>query len=327
MTRIRLCLDGQWDFYPDPDQSMTHRIVNQPAPYTITVPGPWQSQVADLRDYSGIAWYRRSFTPPTPPTADCTAILHFGAVDYHTTVWLNGQYIGEHEGGYLPFEFVLDHALRSDQPNELVVRVLDPDDDTTRFPAFPFAEIPHGKQSWYGPIGGIWQSVYLETRPTTHITRLRITPQVPLEQVEVTVSLNQPVTQPSPLCFTITDPQGRRTDHRGVVVPGASHAQTTLPLPNPLLWDTEHPHLYQLEATLLPQSGAADTLPVQEGDTLCSTFGMRTIAAAPTGHLLLNGRLLYLRGALDQDYYPDTIYTPLAMPNSMHSLPKPNTWG
>ena len=91
-------------------------------------------------------------------------ILHFGAVDYHATVWLNGQLVGEHEGGYLPFEFDVAPLLQAGE-NLLVVRVVDASDDRSRYPEYPFTEVPHGKQSWYGPIGGIWQSVWLEARP------------------------------------------------------------------------------------------------------------------------------------------------------------------
>ena len=73
----------------------------------------------------------------------------------------------EHEGGYLPFELALDGALRFDGPNELVVRVIDPATEADAELGFSFAEIPHGKQSWYGPVGGIWQGVYVERRPST----------------------------------------------------------------------------------------------------------------------------------------------------------------
>ena len=81
----------------------------------IQVPGPWQAQFDDLRNYSGVAWYRRTLELPPDFGAeipDPTYILHFGAVDYFTSVWLNGHPVGEHEGGYLPFEFALDGALK-----------------------------------------------------------------------------------------------------------------------------------------------------------------------------------------------------------------------
>ena len=108
--------------------------------------------------------------PPYRLTA--SYILHFGAVDYFATVWLNGQRGRRARGrATCPSSSTSPSTpLRQDGPNELVVRVLDPGNDAD-LPDFTFAEIPHGKQSWYGPIGGIWQSVYLERRSHVHITR------------------------------------------------------------------------------------------------------------------------------------------------------------
>ena len=127
MTRKRISLDGSWEFLPDPTQSFQLKTIKDASTRrSIRVPGPWQAQFEDLRDYSGVAWYRREFEMPQiedmRADADSTYILHFGAVDYFTTVWLNGQLVGEHEGGYLPFELKLDDALRRAGSNELVVR-------------------------------------------------------------------------------------------------------------------------------------------------------------------------------------------------------------
>jgi hypothetical protein len=345
MTRHRISLDGPWDFFPDPRGELRRRALADAYPRKILVPGPWQAQYDDLRDYSGVAWYRRVFdagagdqelgsgseataTPNTQLPAPCY-ILHFGAVDYHATVWLNGQLLGEHEGGYLPFELDATAALRHDAPNELVVRVVDPTDDAAVFPEYPFAEIPHGKQSWYGPIGGIWQSVYLEARAATHLASLRVTPDVPGEQAQVLVRLSRAAERALTLLLTVTDPNGQATSHREQIAPGEQEHQATLPIPSPLLWDTRAPHLYRLEATLAEEprtenrepraesrepATSADATALSSGflvlDTLATNFGMRSIATSPDGHLVLNGRILYLRGALDQDYYPGMIYTP-----------------
>ncbi|MGE5138826.1 MAG: sugar-binding domain-containing protein, partial [Rudaea sp.] len=186
MTRIRMNLDGMWDFFVDPQQRLRVGQLDQDGqPRQIKVPGPWQAQFQDLRQYTGVAWYRKRFSlssrAAAHPPSETTFVLHFGAVDYFATVWLNGVQIGEHEGGYLPFELVLNSALRIEGENELVIRVIDPGDDVDAFSEYPFTEIPHGKQSWYGPVGGIWQSVYVEARHTVHITRLHITPDVPNE--------------------------------------------------------------------------------------------------------------------------------------------------
>ena len=253
-------------------------------------------------------------------------ILHFGAVDYHATVWLNGQLLGEHEGGYLPFELDATAALRHAGPNELVVRVADPGSDAAQFPEFPFAEVPHGKQSWYGPIGGLWQSVYLEARTATHITRIQVTPDVPGEQAHVTVYLGHPADSALNLTLSLTDPSGQVASHAPALDAGMAQLQLALPIPAPQLWDIGVPNLYQLEISLEDQgrttkdeSAQTDASPSSfvlhpssAGDSLATTFGMRTIATSPSGQLLLNGRSIYLRGALDQDYYPDLVYTPFS---------------
>jgi beta-galactosidase/beta-glucuronidase len=316
VNRQRIDLDGKWEFYPDPKQSLTPTTLRDGEAREIRVPGPWQAQYEDLRDYSGVAWYRRLFDladegPKVPAAGQdrpSAWYLHFGAVDYFTTVWLNGRQIGEHEGGYLPFDLDVTGSLRRDTPNELVVRVIDPGNDADFLPEFTFAEIPHGKQSWYGPVGGIWQSVSLEQRSLTHLTRLRVTPDVPDEQIRVDVALNHPTDKPLGLWLNVTDPRGQARRHRFVLGSGRDAEQLTIPVPEPMLWDTTTPHLYELQAVLLDSSDdRAEPL-----DQIGTRFGMRTIATSSTGHLLLNGRVLYLRGALDQDYYPDLIYTPFS---------------
>ena len=332
MSRSRLNLDGTWHFFLDPKQRLSQNTLADETPRAIQVPGPWQAQFDDLRDYSGLAWYRKEFQIAdfglqiAAPEGQSTIYLHFGAVDYHATVWLNGQLLGEHEGGYLPFELDATAALRQVGPNELVVRVADPGSDAAQFPEFPFAEVPHGKQSWYGPIGGLWQSVYLEARAATHITRIQATPDVAGEQAHVTVYLNQPAESALNLTLTLTDPSGQVSSQTHSLDAGAAQFQHALPIPAPQLWDIGVPNLYQLEASLEDEGRTTADEEAQTisrprsavlrlpsgGDSLTTTFGMRTIATSPSGQLLLNGRSIYLRGALDQDYYLELIYTPFS---------------
>ena len=179
-------LDGAWDFQIDPSDGDDVRTIKTWR--TAQVPMPWQAQFDDLRQSSGVAWYRRRFTWDGDATGKA-ALLHFGAVDYHATVWLNGQRVGEHEGGYLPFYFDVAALLKPGE-NELVVRVVDANDDRSRFPAAPFSEVPHGKQSWYGPIGGIWQSVTLTLLPAVHITAVKLTPLQAEKAIDIVATLN-----------------------------------------------------------------------------------------------------------------------------------------
>ena len=269
--RTRLSLDGQWYFSPT-------EILNADNFSQITVPAPWQAD-ARFRDHTGVAWYQRQVEIPAEWLLDGRVIiLGFGAVDYYAEVWWNDVKIGEHEGGYLPFEFDITQAARAGT-NTLTVRVDDPLDI--------FAEIPHGKQSWYGTLSGIWQPVWVESRAATHIQRVKITPRT--DEVEVNVTLNHPTTET--LKIEVVAPDGT----------SAARAETSslnfqLPVTHTQLWDIHSPNLYTLKVST-------------ETDEVTETFGFRTIETRD-GKILLNGRPFYLRGALDQDYYPDLICTP-----------------
>ncbi len=311
MPRIRMSLDGLWEFIPDPEQQFSQATLSQASNWRrIRVPGPWQAQFEDLRQYSGAAWYRRGFELPQALAESTTPspiyVIHFGAVDYHCAVWLNGNLIGEHEGGYLPFEISVDGALNRVGNNDIVVRVIDPGDNTDSFSQFSFSEIPHGKQSWYGPVGGIWQSVYVEARHRTHIKRLHVTPDASLQRAHADVVLNRPLDEPVRLTLALTDPLGGVENFSFTMKQGEDHAVETVEVASPMLWDTHSPHLYRMAATI------DDEATGRKLDSLGANFGMRSISASANGHLMLNGRILYLRGALDQDYYPEMIYTPFS---------------
>lgn len=295
MTRTSLSLDGQWEFVFDAKQTLSPDTVKSITPQSIQVPGPWQVQIPELQEQGGTAWYRRTFTAPQFDTQNQLGVLHFGAVDYHATVWLNGSLLGEHEGGYLPFEFELS-SLAAGQENELLVRVVDPDtNDSATFEQYPFDQVPHGKQSWYGAIGGIWQSVTLEIRPKTYISRLKVTPQVDQEQAQVEIFLNQALGADSSLKLSLTAPDGQSSEASFDLAAGQTSYSVSLAISNPILWDVDQPNIYKLSAAL----GA---------DSLSANFGMRTVGIA-NGAITINGRPVYMRGALDQDYYPHGQYT------------------
>lgn len=298
-----ISLDGTWEFRFDPEGRASGDAV-EPA-RAIQVPAPWQSQFADLHLASGVGWYRRVFEVPST-WRDATVLLRFGAVDYYAEVWLNGRRLGDHEGGYLPFAFEIQNDLHFDGPNELIVRAVDPGPDTAEtFPAFRFAETPHGKQSWYGPLGGIWQSVTLERRGMTYLEDLRLTPNVDAAQVTVEADpRGQPLGGASANRFLVRviGPEGGAAAIGEVPLSaGQGHARLVVPVPGARLWDLDDPTLYRVEVELLQDGRVVDHV---EG-----SFGFRTIAARD-GQIFLNGRAIYLRGALDQDYYPETISIP-----------------
>ncbi|MDX9952922.1 MAG: glycoside hydrolase family 2 TIM barrel-domain containing protein [Anaerolineae bacterium] len=280
--RTQLNLDGIWDFWREASPGVTPGEASE-AMLTVRVPAPWQA-TPELRDFSGAGWYRRELNLPAAWLAEGRVIiLHFGAADYFAEVWFNDMLAGTHEGGYLPFELDVSAAARAGA-NTLTVRVSDPPE--------LFPEIPHGKQSWYGMLSGLWQSVWVESRAAVHIQHVRITPQS--EEVSVEVQLNRAPTPEIPLYYEVFAPNGENC-----ATLKSTSLNATLHVPTPHLWDIDTPHLYTLRVTLEGPNS----------DSVTETFGFRTIETRQ-GQLWLNGRPLYLRAALDQDYYPETICTP-----------------
>jgi Glycosyl hydrolases family 2, sugar binding domain/Glycosyl hydrolases family 2/Glycosyl hydrolases family 2, TIM barrel domain len=269
--RSRLSLDGQWYFSPT-------KISNTDNGSEITVPSPWQADER-FRDHIGAAWYQRQFEIPVEWfEKERVIFLGFGAVDYFAEVWLNDIKVGEHEGGYLPFELDVTQAAHAGT-NTLTVRVDDPLEI--------FAEIPHGKQSWYGMLSGIWQAVWVESRAATHIQRVKISTNG--EQVSVDVNVRGNLM--GRLTVEVLAPNGE------VVTRTKSEAPLfSIRIERPQAWSPDEPNLYTLNAS----TGV---------DQVTETFGFRTIETKG-GKIMLNGIPFYLRGALDQDYYPDLISTP-----------------
>jgi hypothetical protein len=292
--RPRLSLDGQWYFSPT-------RILDTDNCPLISVPSPWQAD-ARFRDHVGTAWYQREFKIPSHwLEEDRVVILGFGAVDYFAEIWLNDVRVGGHEGGYLPFEFDVTSVARSGL-NTLTVRVDDP------LEIFP--EVPHGKQSWYGLLSGIWQPVWVESRAATHIQRVKISTSDQQVSVDVTVRGNSYLDVEA----EVIAPNGELV----VQIQSFREPRFSLRVEQPLTWSPDEPNLYRLKVILWgfrPASdrnseGDRDILAVSEIlDEVTETFGFRTIETRD-GKILLNGRPFYLRGALDQDYYPDLISTP-----------------
>ncbi|MCP8937267.1 glycoside hydrolase family 2 [Alsobacter sp. SYSU M60028] len=290
-----ICLDGQWDFlYVADDRQVEPVTVRR-----IAVPGPWQAQFPDLRMRAGIGIYRREFDVPVGFKSG-RLFLHFGAVFHHTKAWLNGTPIGEHRGGFLPFAFDVSEYLVEGR-NELKVRVESPTDNPAAFPEAPFAEIPFGKQSWYGPLSGIWQSVTIQRRNPDHMSRLRIASDLGTGEVRATVFFHRALAAQHTLKLRVVGPDGRvAASASEPVMPGDEEFSLVLTVPDVRPWSPEKPNLYRLEASLDRDGAVLD----EKSDR----FGFRTVETR-NGRIYLNGEPIFLRAALDQDYYPDTICT------------------
>lgn len=307
-------LDGGWQFLPDQSGALKVSDLGGARGWRDARVGlSWNAQFADLRDYMGAAWYRT--TIPAPDLrGGRRALLRFGACDYYTEVFVNGKSVGTHEGGYTPFTFDVTVQLRAGA-NELAVRVVDPPMDErenrARFPQFLYNEIPHGKQNWYVQTGGLWQPVWLEVKPKQYIWSVKVTPKVdgslvtnvgvacPLSPEEI-LKQNAVCDAEKALKVQVTDPHGKRTELKfasgGRDKPTWYFATFTGRVAEPLLWNLDQPNLYTVEVSL----GA---------DRFADRFGFRTFEARD-GKFYLNGEPFYMRAALDQDFYPETIYTP-----------------
>lgn len=249
---------------------------------------------------SGIGIYARQFDVPRGWRRG-RVYVHFGAVFHNSRVWVNEQFVGANEGGYLPFSFDVSECVREGR-NEIKVRVESPTDDPTQYPDFPLGEIPFGKQSWYGPLSGIWQSVRLECRNPDHIARLRLWPNLEGGMLGVRVLLAAPATMALGAELSVIDPSGRvAAVHHSEIAPGSDELEIgSITVPGVQAWSLEEPNLYRLRVAL---SSKGDVV-----DAVTRAFGFRTFEARD-GRFWLNGKPFYLRAALDQDYYPDTICT------------------
>jgi hypothetical protein len=295
MPAFRLSLDGTWEFLHVSDD----RPSGPASVRAINVPAPWQAQFADLRMRAGIGIYRRLIDIPAEWLCD-HVWLRFGAVFHNSRVWVNGALIGTNEGGFLPFSFDVTQHLRPGE-NEIKVRVDSPTDNPAEFPDSPFAEIPFGKQSWYGPLSGIWQPVHLERRILDHVKQARIVPKRETGEVAGVAVFASPLVEATDLRVEVFDPaDASLLVFTVTAMPGAASMPFEFQVGEVRSWSPQEPNLYRVRIEMLRRGVSLDALEER--------FGFRTIETRD-GKLYLNGEPLYLRGALDQDYYPDTICT------------------
>lgn len=283
-------LNGTWEFAADPGGSATPAELSaRPWPQRITVPFAWETEASGVAaHWLEHGWYRRTVSVPEE-WRGLRVVLHFGAVHHRATVWVDGVEIGEHEGGYTPFAFDITDALAGRDHGTVLVRVHAPVDKR---------EIVHGKQRSvprddyddcaFTPTSGIWQPVWLEARPATHIASVALAPSEGLDAIVADVAVAGPAVAGARLTV-------QAVGGEPVSVP-AGRVRVVLPVASPRLWSPEDPYLYGVTVTLDSADGSD-----QVG---CST-GLRRIET-DGDRLLLNGERLYVRGVLDQGYWPRT---------------------
>ncbi len=292
-----LNLNGLWDY------AILGKADAAPTAYVgkILVPFPVESVLSKVNkrvDENSRVWYHRSFQVPAAWRTK-RVLLHFGAVDWETTVRVNGKTYPVHRGGYDEFSFDITDALKRNGPQALVVSVWDPTEGGQ----------PAGKQSrnpegiFYTPSTGIWQTVWLEPVPTAHIENLKLVPDVDRSQLLMTVNADSARSMgQSKLTVDAVVMEGGKEVAHGV---GRSGAPIAIPIPHARLWWPDQPSLYDLKVTL--KQGA------QIVDSVGSYFGMRKISvgsdAQGVTRILLNNTFVLHNGLLDQGFWPDGLYT------------------
>ena len=309
-------LEQNWKLLPDPDAKYRLQTLRKDGWRPVRVGISWNAQFDDMRDFGGVGWYRTTIAK----FASTHTLLRISACDYFCEVFVNGEEVGEHEGGYTPFEIDITSHLRRDS-NELIVKVTDPPRDAKRnqqlFPKFLYDELPHGKQNWYVQTGGLWQPVALRAVPEICISSVHVTPTM-AGDVRVDVAAWFPKlagADSARLLVELFDRDGRTTGGPSESawpqpVGGncradycLSTASISLHIDAPKLWSPNDPYLYTAKATLTTRATSGET------DMVAVRFGFRDLTTRG-GKLYLNEKPFYMIGALDQDFYPGTIYTP-----------------
>ncbi|MGW0228077.1 glycoside hydrolase family 2 protein [Actinopolymorpha singaporensis] len=304
-TWTDLC--GLWRFaFDDGDEGLARRWFEsgkaEVFDRTIRVPYPPESKLSEVHDpsFHPVVWYERTFTAVPPPDGD-RILLHFGAVDYSATVWVNGARVGGHEGGHTPFTFDVTEALRDGGEQTVVVRAEDLPTDASQ-PRGKQCRSPEPEGIFYDRTTGIWQPVWLETVPALHIAGLAWTSDLEVGTVQLELTLNRMPASPVELDVRLdltgellarqTVQVGEQTSHIVLTVPDLLGGRA-----GRLLWSPESPTL--VDATLALQGGE------QPGDEVFSYVGLRSVGIRD-GLFLLNGRPYYLRMVLEQGFWPQS---------------------
>ncbi len=261
----------------------------------ILVPYPIESALSGVMKKTKYAWYRRSFTIPAD-WGKKNILLHFGAVDWQAVVYVDGQRVGEHRGGYDHFTFDITPFLKKGQAHELMVGVYDPTDD---------GNYPRGKQVdhpggiFYTSVTGIWQTVWLEPVNPIHINNFMLIPDVDRKVLKIKV-FAQEATSGNEIRVTAFDHGKKASFAQGVL-----GLEFTLPAYGAKLWTPEHPNLYKIKIELWDHQ--------RRQDEVESYFGMRKVSIGKDEkgitRLFLNNKPVFMDGPLDQGYWPDGLYT------------------
>lgn len=283
-------LNGPWQFAFDFGASGLDRKFYEEGPFdhTITVPFCPESKLSGIEytDFMNAVWYQRLIEITEEQLAE-TVYLHFGAVDYACQVFVNGQLVGKHRGGYAAFSFDITNFLQAGQ-NKLTVYAQD-QPRSGRQPVGKQSRFYYSRGCDYTRTTGIWQTVWLEFVPKTHIESVRYYPNTAESRVTLLIKTNGAGTLQADISY-----KGRPCGSKSVVITNGT-ALLDIPLSETQLWEVGCGRLYDVALTF----GL---------DRVDSYFGLREVQLEGY-QFKLNGRSVFQRLVLDQGFYPEGIYT------------------
>ena len=287
-------LNGLWDY------TITGKGENKPKNYDgeILVPFAIESSLSGVKkriSKEQELWYHKNFQIPRKWKKKAI-ILHFGAVDWESELWINDKKVGIHKGGYDPFSFNITPYLKKGKNQKIELRVWDPTDEGFQ---------PRGKQVknprgiWYTPVSGIWQTVWIEPLNSKHISKLYTTTNIDIPSV-IIKTFTSYNSENDFLELTIRD-----NDKIISKIQQKFDSEIKIAINQPKLWTPENPFLYDLEINLISKGKIIDVVKTY--------FGMRKISIRKdvngTKRLHLNNKQYFQFGTLDQGWWPDGLYT------------------
>ncbi|MBE9229749.1 glycoside hydrolase family 2 [Phormidium sp. LEGE 05292] len=316
-----ICLNGSWKFAFDDEGNYTQPSDISDWTYTIQVPFAPESQKSGIGDtgFHPNCWYQREFDLPGIDDSreknydnfsslnlkSSRVLLHFGAVDYRARVWVNGQFMADHEGGHTPFSIDITSVLNHHGSQQITVWAEDDPQDLAK---------PRGKQDWqleahsiwYPRTSGIWQTVWAEIVPSTYIEKIRWTPHFERWEIGFEAFVAGEKRNGIQIKVKLSVHGNLLVNDTYEVINGEIHRRIALSDPgiddyrNELLWSPEKPTLIDAEVELWSEGELLDEVK--------SYTAMRTVGTQ-RDRFMLNGRPYYLRLVLDQGYWPDTLMT------------------
>lgn len=298
-------LNGLWNFAITSEKATDFKAEGK-----ILVPFAVESSLSGVGKTVGkekALWYERTFTVPKKWKGQ-NILLHFGAVDWKTDVWVNGKHVGQHTGGYTPFEYDITPYLKKKGEQTLRIRVWDATDDSFQ-PRGKQVECPSG--IWYTPVTGIWQTVWMEPVATTRINSYTTVSDI--DAKTLTVNVNTKNLQASDIVKVEILEGGKgynpeKPSGTTIAAVNAKNGKAVFTLPEVKTWSPDNPYLYGIKITLSRNNKVVD---VVNGYT-----AMRKISVCRerndrkySKRMALNNESLFQIGPLDQGWWPDGLYT------------------